>query len=264
MATSNRSQFYQTAEAVLIVCAALVFGYYSAHPQRAWLIDFALLAALCVLIGFWVLKLPLGILINERNLMSLSRFQLVCWSIAIFSGYIVIAMQRVLHHVPDPLNVAIDNNLWAVLGISTASFVGAPLLLNGKTDNEPSPGAVRSASLALNEGAAGIQQNAVGTLYSNPALQDARFADMFEGDEIGNTAYVDVSKVQMFVLTVLLIGVYCLDLWHMLAGYDKSVSGLNFNHLDHLPAVSASMLQLLAVSHAGYLTFKAVGHTQTT
>jgi hypothetical protein len=164
-------------------------------------------------------------------------------------------IQRILHGVPNPLALQIDPYLWAVLGISTASFIGTPAVLSGKTGDTASPRAIEAAGKALNEASADIQKNAVGKLYSNAAPADARLSDIFQGDEIGNTAYVDVSKVQMFILTVLLIGTYCADLWAKLAS-----PGIDFAHFA-LPSFSQGQLQLLAASHAGYLTFKAIGHT---
>ena len=217
MVTGRNTQLYQFLAVSLVVTATLWLAYDSAHPQRAWLFDLTLIVGLCVLLGVWLMGLPIGILISNRNLMSLSRLQVVSWTVVIFSGYIVVVMQRILHQVPDPLSVTIDNSLWAVMGISFASFVGTPLILNGKTQTDASPGAIRAASIALKEPSSEIQQNAQGKLYSNPTPQDARFSDVFQGDEIGNTAYVDVSKLQMFILSVLLVGAYCSDLWHMLA-----------------------------------------------
>jgi hypothetical protein len=261
MATSKNSQIFQTLVVALVIGAAVFFAYYISDAQWAWLVNVGLLALLCVVLGIWIMKLPEGILISNRNLMSLSRLQVVCWSLIIFSGYIVVVMQR-LHHLPtqDPLAITIDPKLWAVLGISFASFVGTPLILNTKTLDTPSAKSIQSASLVLKEPSSEIKQNAEGKLYSNPSPEDARFSDIFQGDEIGNTAYVDLSKVQMFILTALLMAAYCSDMWHML---DKTQLGTEFQNLNHLPPLTANMLQLLALSHAGYLSFKAVSHTDT-
>jgi hypothetical protein len=256
--TSSRSvQILQGLGVALIILLALLFSYkdWVSRPS-AWLIVVGLLLILCIVLGVWIMKLPMGILISERNLMSLSRLQMVGWTLVIFSAYVVIVMQRIAHHIPHPLDVTLDTNLWAVLGISTASLVGTPLILSTKTDSSPNAGAVRAASNTLQESPASIQQNAQGTLYSNAAPSEARFSDIFQGDEIGNTAYVDISKVQMFLLTVLLVGSYCSDIWNSL--------GQPVDKLTQLPEMSANMLKLLAVSHAGYLTFKAVSHTDTT
>ena len=159
-----------------------------------------LLLFLCLFVGKWQIGRAAEIVISERNLVSLSRLQMVAWSVVIFSGYLVALIQRVAHGVPDPLALSIDNNLWAALGISTASFVGTPIVLDSKKKDSPSDASITKAGTALNEPSADIQQNAVGKLYSNASPSDARFSDIFQGDEIGNTAYVDVSKVQMVIL----------------------------------------------------------------
>jgi hypothetical protein len=248
---------------VLLLGSTLWFAYYSNHPQRAWFFTILLLCCFCVVLGLWLMKLPLGIFISNRNLISLSRVQLTIWTVVIFSGYLVVLMQRILHGVYHPLDISIDNNLWAALGISIASFIGTPIVLNGKTQTSPSNQAVQTAGTALDETPASIQANAQGMLYANPSPNDASVSDMFQGDEIGNTAYVDISKVQMFLLTVFIIAAYCNDLGHFLAGFDASVAARDFTHLNSLPPFSTSEVQLLGASHAGYLAFKAVGHTQS-
>jgi hypothetical protein len=250
------TQLFQGLGIFIFVILSLLFAHKPWLPLPwAWLFVIGTLLLLFVVLGHWINKDPLGILINERNLMSLSRFQIVCWSLVIFATYIVFLMQRV-GHVPDPLAVKVDNSLWAVLGISTASFVGAPLVLSTKSDRPLSDAAARSAGNALQESPVDIQQNAQGTLYSNAQATDARFSDIFQGDEVGNTAYVDVSKVQMFLITVLLIGAYCSQVWAVLSQNNPDLS--------KLPAPSQDMLKLFALSHAGYLTFKTVNHTNTT
>ena len=58
----------------------------------------------------------------------------------------------------------------------------------------PNPAAraehTRQAYTALGITPAQIQQNAQGKLYVNASPSDARFSDLFQGDEIGDTAYV--------------------------------------------------------------------------
>jgi len=256
MLDARNSQLFQTLSIALLIVLALLVAYESwlSRPWT-WIVVLACLLAFFIVLGLWIMRLPLGILINERNLMSLSRLQIVTWSALIFSAYIVFVMQRI-GRVPNPLAVTVDNHLWAILGISTASFVGTPLILNTKVDQSPTPEAVNKASNALKESTVDIQQNAKGTLYSNPDPKDARFSDIFQGDEVGNTASVDVSKVQMFLITVILFGIYASDIWTALA---KPVTDLGA-----LPSPDENMLKLFALSHAGYLSFKAVGHTDST
>jgi len=256
MPLSQRTQLFQTLSFLFFIVISLLFAYESWLPRPwSWLVVLGALLAFFLVLGVWITRQPLGVLINQRNLMSLSRLQIVCWSLVIFSGYIVAVMQRIAGHVPNPLDVSVDNHLWAILGISTASFVGTPLILSTKTDKSPTDTALRAASSALGEAPASIQQNAQGTLYSNSLTGDASFSDIFEGDEVGNTAYLDISKVQLFLITVLLIGVYCSDLWSLFSG--------PLDQLTKLPPANGDMLKLFALSHAGYLTFKTVNHTDS-
>ena len=256
MPASQRTQLFQTLSVLLLIVISLLFAYEGWLPRPwSWLVVFGALLVFFLVLGIWITHEPLGVLINERNLMSLSRLQIVSWSLVIFSAYIVVVMQRIAGHVPNPLDVSVDNHLWAILGISTASFVGTPLILSTKTDKSPSGTALRAASNALGEAPARIQQNAQGTLYSNTDPNDATFSDILEGDEVGNTAYVDISKVQMFLITVLLIGAFCSDLWSRFSG--------PLSDLTQLPPPNADILKLFALSHAGYLTFKTVNHTDS-
>jgi hypothetical protein len=253
----DRGQFFQAAAVALIFCAEFALAMY-AGAQWGWLLGLSLLVLLCLLLGKFIVGVAPGIVISELNLISLSRLQMIAWSLVIFSAYLVALVQRIVHGVPNPLDLTIDPYLWAVLGLSTISFVGTPMVLSSKKDDTPSPAAFAAASNVLNEPADQIQQNAVGKLYANTRPSDARFSDIFQGDEIGNTAYIDVSKVQMVILTVFLIGTYCVDLWAKLAN-----PGLDFRTFT-LPTFSQGQLQLLAASNAGYLTFKAINHTAGT
>ena len=236
------------------------------RPQRAWMLVLACLIAYCLLLGSWLASRPLGILVNERNLMSLSRFQTVAWTLVVSSGYFFAVLWRIGHQIPDPLNIQIDPNLWLAMGISFASLVGAPLLLNSKKDQEPSQQAVVSTSQTLKESVDSINQDRQGTLYSNRTPADARISDIFQGDEVGNTAAIDLAKLQMFIFTILLLISYASELWHFFAAVDvKAVKELVIsNQLADFPKLSQSQVSMLALSHAGYLASKTVSYTPST
>jgi hypothetical protein len=240
------------------------------RPQRAFLICLVLLTAYVALIGIWRAKRPSGILISERNLMSLARFQMVAWTIVVFSGFFVVVMQRIAHNVavtealsPD----VIDPTLWAAMGISLASLVGTPWILSQKKDADPTQKAVNAAAVALKgtDTAQTINQNRQGVLYRNSDPSEARFSDIFEGDEVANTAYVDIAKLQMFILTVLLVCTYAADLWSFLGQFDliSNPQGATASTLLSMPKLSGNQISLLLISHAGYLSSKAITHTQT-
>src|SRR5258708_34196538 len=91
------------------------------------------------------------------------------------------------------------------MGISTTSLVGTPLILSMKKGKEPHDAALKKASRLVDEPKDIVEANREGTLYANTGLKDARFTDMFQGDEINNTAQIDLAKVQMFYFTVIAI-----------------------------------------------------------
>jgi hypothetical protein len=67
---------------------------------------------------------------------------------------------------------------------------------------------------------------------------------------------IDVAKLQMFLFTVALVVAYAVQLYNSL-----STSNGHTPMLNALPDLSANAITLLGISHAGYLTSKAVDHT---
>jgi len=252
----NNSALLKVSQVVVPLAIFAFMIWYAAHSDdlhRIWLVTALLLLFFCGVIGQWLMDSPTGILISNLNLISLSRIQLVAWTIVIFSSYFVIVMFRIHKGFSA---IGIPDNLLAALGISTASFATVPVVLDSKTRSTVDPKAIRTASLVLKENAGTIQQNSKGALYANSHPSDARFSDLFQGDEIGNTAYVDISKLQLFLLTLFVIVAYCCDVWSTFAKVTpNSISSLA------LPDFSFEELKLLGLSHAGYLTFKAMNHT---
>lgn len=262
-----------------------------------------LMLVVFLILGISITKQWLGILINERNLMSLSRLQMAVWTIVVLSAYFGFAVVRIRAmstnswnghrfseftssvqsalraELADPLNVALDPHLWVLLGISTASLVGTPLILSTKKDKKPDDAAATkaaaSAAAALKtESVDEIKRNSHGTLYANSNISDARFTDMFQGDEVINTAQIDLAKVQMFFFTV--VAAVCfffmvfeqvpsqsLDVGQLAATTDpKQLAFLIHKYtLGQLPVLPDGLVAILGISHAGYLTSKSVNHT---
>src|SRR5205085_3845839 len=57
-----------------------------------WIIMAALLILFMFVLGDGISGRPLGILIDQRNRMSLSRFQMILWTIVVLSGWITAAI----------------------------------------------------------------------------------------------------------------------------------------------------------------------------
>jgi len=257
------SSAQSTAAILLLLVAMVVAGWFA--PAGVNLVLVALsMVLLMVVLGLGTTSRPLGILINERNVMSLSRFQMVVWTIMVLSGYLTFALVRIKMMasgaangtpITDPLGIGIDWHLWALLGISTTSLVGAPLLLSPKKNLEPVSSVTPKTAQMLNEPEQDVIANKQGTLYANSKLSDARLTDMFEGDELMNTARIDLAKVQMFYFTI--VAAMCFFVMVI-----KTLTAGSSN-LDNLPSLPEGFVAVLGISHAGYLTSKGVNHTQS-
>ena len=260
-----------TVIAIFITAIYCVGRSAQLSARQSWMFILLLLVGLFLYLGATISKRPLGILIGSRNVMSLSRFQIVAWSLVVLSAFLTIAFRRIMGGASDPLNIPMDTQLWALMGISTASLVGTPLILQNKATQNAHPDEVQSAAKNLGESVSDVDSNREGKLYANASIKDARLTDMFEGDEIGNTAFVDIAKVQMFLFTMIIIVAYCYQVYSTLGqtlfdDHGKALLGLDGKRLIDtlgMPALSAGIVALLGISHAGYLTSKTADHTPT-
>ena len=260
-----------------------------AQLQRpaAFLFIAVLLILFALLAGWAVTGLAWGVLIDDRNKMSLSRFQTALWTVVVVSAILVAAFSNVeilgrgkvtetlkdpkdpktAHwtfvagkqepvelHGPGPLDLEIPPELWLVLGISVTSLVGSPMIRETKKDQTPKPEELKATVEALK---AKGQEDATneGLVIVNKDPKDARWTDLFQAEETGNGAHLDLGKVQNFYFTVILVFAYAAALAAMFA---------NPGPISSLPAVSQGMVALLGISHAAYLANKARAQSQTT
>lgn len=92
-----------------------------------------------------------------------------------------------------------------------------------------------------------------GLIHRNENPGEADWIDLFRGDEVSNYQIVDVSKVQMFFLTIAIVFSYGIMIWLSLTPENLSAGHYEF------PVFSESMNALLGLSHAGYLVVKSSG-----
>jgi len=222
----------------------------------------AALAVVMIVLGRAIVDRPLGALINEKNVMSLSRFQMAVWTIVVISSYFSYALFRIKsagfgsiasNAGFDPLNIAIDPHLLILMGLSATSFVASPLILGTKKDKEPDPEVAAKTARVSGDSAAEVESNRQGTLYANSSISDARFTDMFQGDELGNTMHVDMAKVQMFFFSIIAALAYLILVFRNLRSPGQD--------LGSLPTLSDGVVYALGISHAGYLASKGIDHT---
>ncbi len=289
-------------------------------PVWLWCLILVSVVVSVMTIGQIVTQRWLGVLINTLNKMSLSRLQIILWTLLIFSAYLTIAFYRQYGGPKtiqecqdvigkektivslaacniDAINIIFPPELLVAMGISAASFAGTTIIKSNKkkgrsitVEAKTSQAEIARKNLdeahkeytsAMNtakethakkkldvaqktydeELAAQkkADEEVEGLLQKNKDVNDARFSDIFSGDEIGNYLTVDMSKVQMFFLTIFVLAAYV----SAVAASMHDVTALYKPASYTFPAFSESLNSLLAISHGTYLSVKTVNHTKT-
>ncbi|MGA2042517.1 MAG: hypothetical protein ABSG83_04005 [Roseiarcus sp.] len=134
---------------VLLLLALLACGYLTAHRtvvgesiRPEWVAVTATLVALCALAGYLVNSRFDGILIDDRNRVSLSRLQWVAWFVVLISGYFTESIANVVIHwgatapPTDPFPT-IAPELLGLIGIASASPVASSMIVVNKKQASP-------------------------------------------------------------------------------------------------------------------------------
>jgi len=143
----NVGFLYWGVEILLLFLVGMMTAFAPEDSLWVWDLVFLSITALLVVffaaIGKSLTGRKLGIFINGRNRIDLSRFQVVLWTLLILPAYATIALERIrwlpLPPLPgnDPLQITMDPRLWALLGISATSLVGTTLTSSEKKKKEP-------------------------------------------------------------------------------------------------------------------------------
>jgi hypothetical protein len=208
------------------------------HALLSWAVELALMVAFIAAAARITTGRAVGALIDERNKISLSRFQMVVWTTVILSAYLTAALYNIGAGATSPLAIAVPEQLWIVMGISTTSLIGSPLVKGEKRRRNPEK-RLRTDS-----------QESSGLIVENRDPRDASWGDLFSGEEIKNRSTLDLSKIQMFFFTLVLVIAYAGAIGKMFHTAKPPIA--------ELPSLHESMLALLGISHAGYLTHKAL------
>jgi len=239
----------------LLMALIPILGWWaiSAHNHRlAWAVIAVLMLMLVAAAGHAIVGRWGGILIDDRNVISLSRFQMTVWTLIILSAYMAAALYNIYTGVDEPLGIGIPKELWMAMGISTTSLVGTPLLLSQKKTKDASqPALDQTLSLLAKAGEAPGSEKVEGQVLGNKSASQASWSDMFTGDETSNGAHVDLAKVQMFFFTLAITVAYGFALW-------RSFKFAQPDGITAFPGLDDSTLALLGISHSGYLVNKAI------
>jgi hypothetical protein len=212
-----------------------------------------------------------GILIDDRNRVSLARSQVTLWTVVALGGYAALALFNVgligvqgAEATGASAFPGIPASIAAALGIAAASPMLSALILDGKKTPPPDRFSVafdRAGSADLvSRGATFFGRGTTGLdARSSPA--QASIADIFMGEENANSDTVDPSRLQNVVITVMLLSGYFAFLVELVRHItpDRILTSQPLIQpiFTSLPNPGATFAALLLVSHAAYLVGKA-------
>jgi hypothetical protein len=215
----------------------------------SWIIAMIALTLFTLVVGRGVTGVWKGAFVDDRFRMSLSRLQMLTWTIVIVAALGTMAIARAQTDAVTAMDIAVPPTVWALLGISITSLIGSPLIKNAKKDPAAGPDPARAVALLAAMGKGPDEVSVEGQVVRNTSIDAASFADLFMGEYVETFALLDIAKIQMFFFTVLLVLAYAISVGKMLRG-DPGLAAL--------PDVGSGMLPLLGISHAGYLLSKTV------
>lgn len=193
-----------------------------------WLATLAALLGCALAVGRAITGDWRGILVDTRNKLSIARLQLLLWTSFVLSAWLAVVLANVATGARDPLAVSVPQGLWAAMGVSTASLAAAPYVMK----RQP------------------------GRLAANRSAAAASWRDLVSDEVDGFDHLVDLGKLQMTLVTAVLLLAYAVAL------ADRLSSGTPAVHA--LPAVNDAFVILLGISHAGYLAKKRAPRTGAT
>ncbi|MGC5703021.1 hypothetical protein J4P02_22705 [Pseudomonas sp. NFXW11] len=218
----------------------------------AWACCLLGLLALFVLAGLRIRGRVLGVLIDERNRYSLSRLQMSLWTLLVLGTLYALYIANIVRgDAISALMVDLDYNLIALMGFSLASFVSAPMALSRKADLPADNSALASTGqqLLASQNLTAMP-SAAGQVLTKSAPQDARLADLIRGEDVTNGTIVDLPRLQMLLITLLVVLVYGAAVGHSL--------GSGAWVLKELPQLHNTLLLLALISHGGYVVGKLI------
>ena len=249
-AQKQKSNNLRLLTVLLVFTLLIVITGFEASTAWNWPITAMLMLGMFVAIGWFVNGRFAGVLINERRMMSLSRFQMALWSLIVLSSYASIALIRARDGFSvDALNIEVPQQMFILIGISSAALVGSPLLASNKMKKAP--------TTDPDDPSPKKERENMGILSVNDNVAKACFTDLFKGEEIKNWNQVDLAKLQMFFFTLIVAIVYCVQLYQLISN-DVSSGQVS------LPKIDEGMLTLMGVSNTAYLGHKGIDQTPAT
>lgn len=260
--TKSYWRWWHTLSIFIFIVGVGTIGLLIPYDMRllTWICNIALLLVFTLIVGHGTTGIWRGVLIDDRNKISLSRMQTLAWTILILSAFLTAALTNMLiamqgridtNALSQALRIAVPSDLWILMGISFASLIGSPLIQDRKkqadTKNQPDNSQPANTQPFPNDPTRAVVQ---GTIVVNNDPHSAQWSNMFMGEEVANEDCLDLGKLQMFYFTILLVFSY---------GVLIGTQFMNGNTAFHaFPVLDGSVVALLGISHAGYLANKYI------
>ncbi len=120
--------FHTVGLAAIVGCCVLIAFRPLYGAVGSWIILMGLILAFFLVAADGITGRSIGVFIDDRNKVSLSRFQMVAWTVLIMSAIGVIFTWRATTDPATSTAITLDPQLLALMGISTTSLVGSPFI----------------------------------------------------------------------------------------------------------------------------------------
>jgi len=220
----------------------------------AWIVTMLLIAGCASVIGQGIKGRWIGLLIDERNMISLSQLQMAIWTLLAASALYAVFLSNLKGNFPAPLHIGIPQELLLLMGATTTALVASPLIkgaMKARKRHQEDPENERLDALLKSPLSVGLSGVLVINLTREPS-----WSDLFNGEEAGNFGQTDLGKAQLFYFTVIIAIAYALVL-------GATLSAQPVVPITALPPLDTTLAELLGISNGGYLLYKAVPHTRT-
>jgi len=238
-------------------------------PTVIMILFTVLLAIAC---GLLVKGVPAGIFISDRNRYTLARTQVIAWSLLVLPVITAYASfnagfgaHAMLLNPPGGVGgndggfvifPSMPGEILAALGISIGSALLSPLILSGK------PTTLDLSADAANQANDNVKmfKDPASALNAHKSPKDASVSDLFLGEREDDHDQMDISRLQVVVITIGLLLTYGSLLFAQAAAIDLqaifTAMGKPRSIFDSLPQAGTTFFTLMAISHATYLVAK--------
>jgi hypothetical protein len=237
------------ALALVTPFASIWVEAFANRPVWLWVSELIWIAGLFVMIGISLNGYWFGLLVDGRNKIALSRLQMLLWTILFAGTLFVVYAWNIQHAKPDEmanaLTLVVPTTAWLLMGMAGVSAAGSPAILSAKSPPDPAgppPPAPADRTKFLD-----------GMVVKRRAGESPRWSDIVLGDEAGNADVIDISKIQQLFLSIIAVVVYAYAIGQTIASAKDIVA--------KLPAMDGGFLALIGASHATYLVYKGVSHS---